>query len=112
VAANDVTISPTYVPHLVNVTLDLLIDGEHGVWHLANGGATTWSDFAALVADMGGSNRAFVRGRPNASLRQVAPRPRFSALSSERGTLMPSLEQGLENYFHERKQARLRQCAF
>jgi dTDP-4-dehydrorhamnose reductase len=112
VAADDVTISPTYVPHLVNATLDLLIDGEHGVWHLANSGAATWAEFAALVAEMGGSNRGFVRGRPNASLRLVARRPHFSALSSERGTLMPSLEQGLENYFHERKQARLRQCAF
>lgn len=112
VAANDVTISPTYVPHLVNCALDLLIDGEHGVWHLANGGATTWADFAALIAEMGGSNRTFVRGRPNASLRLAAQRPQFSALSSERGTLMPSLQQGLENYFHERKQARLRHCAF
>jgi len=112
VAADDVTISPTYVPHLVNATLDLLIDGEHGLWHLANEGAATWADFAALVAEMGGSNRAFVRGRPNASLSLAARRPHFSALSSERGTLMPSLEKGLENYFHERKEARLRQCAF
>lgn len=112
VAADDVTISPTYVPHLVNAALDLLIDGEHGVWHLANEGAATWADFATLVAEMGGSNRTFVRGRPNASLSLTARRPRFSALSSERGTLMPSLERGLENYFHERKQARLRHCAF
>jgi dTDP-4-dehydrorhamnose reductase len=112
IAADDVTISPTYVPHLVNAALDLLIDGEHGVWHLANEGAATWADFAALVAEMGGSNRAHVRGRPNASLSLAARRPHFSALSSERGTLMPSLERGLENYFHERKQARLRQCAF
>jgi len=100
------------VPHLVNHTLDLLIDSEHGVWHLANGGAATWADFAALVAEMGGSNRSYVRGRPNSSLSLAARRPSFSALSSERGTLMPSLEQGLENYFHERKEARLRQCAF
>ena len=111
-AADDVTISPTYVPHLVNAALDLLIDGEHGVWHLANAGAATWADFAALVAEMGGSNRAYVRGRPNASLSLAARRPHFSALSSERGTLMPSLERGLENYFYERKQARLRHCAF
>ena len=112
VAADDVTISPTYVPHLVNAALDLLIDGEHGVWHLTNGHAATWADFAALVADMGGSNRTFVRGLPNESLRLAARRPHFSALSSERGTLMPSLEQGLENYFHERRQERLRHCAF
>ena len=112
IAADDVTISPTYVPHLVHAALDLLIDGEHGVWHLANSGAATWADFASLVAEMGGSNRAGVRGRPSASLSLVAPRPRFSALSSERGMLMPSLERGLENYFHERKQERLRHCAF
>lgn len=104
IAADDVTISPTYVPHLVNATLDLLIDGEHGIWHLANEGAATWAEFAALVAEMGGSNRAFVRGRPHASLSLAAPRPRFSALSSERAVLMPSLERGLEHYFHERKQ--------
>lgn len=112
IAADDVTISPTYVPHLVNAALDLLIDGEHGVWHLANCGAATWADFAALVAEMGGSNRSHVRGRPNASLNLAARRPRFSALTSERGSLMPSLEQGLENYFYEKKQARLRHCAF
>jgi dTDP-4-dehydrorhamnose reductase len=111
VAADDVTISPTYVPHLVNAVLDLLIDGEHGVWHLANSGAATWADFAALVAEMGGSNRAHVRGRPNASLSLPAKRPSFSALSSERGALMPSLEQGLEHYFYERKQTPLRHCA-
>lgn len=112
VAADDLTISPTYVPHLVNATLDLLIDGEHGIWHLANSGAATWAEFAALVAEMGGSNRAHVRGRPSASLSLAAARPRFSALSSERAMLMPSLERGLENYFHERKQTLLRHCAF
>jgi dTDP-4-dehydrorhamnose reductase len=112
VAADDVTISPTYVPHLVNAALDLLIDGEHGVWHLANGGAATWAEFASLVAEMGGSTRKYVRGQPNSSLSLAAVRPRFSALTSERGTLMPSLEQGLEHYFFERKQAPLRHCAF
>jgi dTDP-4-dehydrorhamnose reductase len=28
--------SPTYVPGLVHATLDLLVDGEHGVWHAFN----------------------------------------------------------------------------
>jgi dTDP-4-dehydrorhamnose reductase len=112
VAADDLTISPTYVPHLVNAALDLLIDGEHGIWHLANGGAATWAEFASLVAEFGGSNRSFVRGRPHASLNLVAPRPRFSALTSERATLMPSLETGLEDFFYERKQTPLRHYAF
>lgn len=104
VAADDVTISPTYVPHLVNAALDLLIDGEHGIWHLANCGAATWAEFASLVAEMGGCNRTYVHGRPNASLSLAARRPSFSVLSSERGILMPSLERGLEHYFHEQKQ--------
>jgi len=105
-AADDLTISPTYVPHLVNATLDLLIDGEHGIWHLANSGVATWAEFAAMVAEIAGSDRACVRARPHSSLNLTAPRPRFSALSSERAALMPSLEQGLENYFHERTQTR------
>jgi dTDP-4-dehydrorhamnose reductase len=48
--ANDVVISPTYVPHLVNATLDLLMDDECGIWHLANNGELTWADLAYEVA--------------------------------------------------------------
>lgn len=36
--AEDVSVSPTYVPDLVHACLDLLIDGESGLWHLANEG--------------------------------------------------------------------------
>src|SRR5690606_25597244 len=36
-AASDITVSPTYVPDLVNVCLALMIDRERGVWHLTNG---------------------------------------------------------------------------
>src|SRR3712207_8890966 len=45
-AANDTVVSPTYVPDLVNACLDLLIDEESGVWHLANSGALTWAELA------------------------------------------------------------------
>ena len=34
-AAGDLTVSPTYVPDLVHACLDLLIDGEAGIWHLS-----------------------------------------------------------------------------
>jgi dTDP-4-dehydrorhamnose reductase len=40
-AADDVIVSPTYVPDLVNAALDLLIDDERGIWHLTNRGATS-----------------------------------------------------------------------
>jgi dTDP-4-dehydrorhamnose reductase len=32
-------ISPTYIPDLVDACLDVLVDGEAGVWHLTNGAA-------------------------------------------------------------------------
>ena len=47
VADVDCTISPTYVPDLVNAALDLLIDGETGIWHLANRGAVSWASWPA-----------------------------------------------------------------
>src|SRR5690606_27804021 len=42
-ASTDI-ISPTYVPHLVNASLDLLIDEEAGIWHLSNSDALSWYD--------------------------------------------------------------------
>ena len=49
-AAEDLIISPTYVPDLVDATLDLLIDGQTGLRHLANTGAVTWAAFARQLA--------------------------------------------------------------
>src|SRR3954470_20508702 len=53
-AASDSVITPTYVPDLVNASLDLLIDGETGIWHLANQGAVSWGELACRVAERGG----------------------------------------------------------
>ena len=50
VAALDAVVSPTYVVDLANAVLDLLIDREHGIWHLSNGSALSWAAFAARVA--------------------------------------------------------------
>ena len=38
-AACDVAVSPTYLPHLGDLALDLLIDGENGLVNLASAGA-------------------------------------------------------------------------
>jgi dTDP-4-dehydrorhamnose reductase len=101
-AAEDMTVSPTYVPDLVNVTLDLLIDGPSGIWHLANDGATSWADFARAAAHTRGYDPALVQGVAAASLGLIAPRPTYSALASERGPgLMPPLEAAIERYSAE-----------
>lgn len=91
-ACRDETISPTYLPDLVNATLDLLIDGERGIWHLANSGSLTWAEFAHLCTKLAGysSDRVVALGRNDLGL--VAERPEFSALSSERAQLLGEFE--------------------
>lgn len=97
-AADDATISPTFVPDLVNATLDLLIDGECGIWHLANTGALSWFDFARLIARESGYDAARIEGRSTTSFGLAARRPLYSALGSERGTLLPSLEDAVKRF--------------
>ena len=101
VAADDSVVSPTYVPDLVNACLDLLIDGESGVWHLANAGAVTWAEFATLVARRAGFDPSFIESRPTKELRLAAPRPLYSALASERAALLPPLDSAVARYLRD-----------
>jgi len=102
-AAVDLTISPTYVPDLVNASLDLLIDGEKGIWHLTNECAVTWADLAIEVADRAHLDRANIYGCAHADLQWHATRPAYSALRSERAKLLPDLQSALDRYFLERE---------
>jgi dTDP-4-dehydrorhamnose reductase len=100
-AADDVTVSPTYVPDLVDACLDLLIDGERGLWHLANTGGVTWAELARLAAEQAGLDALLVEPCPNDSFNLPARRPAYAVLASERGTLLPSLECALARYVAE-----------
>jgi len=100
-AADDVLISPTYVPDLVNTSLDLLIDEECGVWHLANQGAYTWADLAKLAADMASLDTSFVIPRSMRALGLPAARPIYSVLGSTQGVLLPSSEERLHGCVSE-----------
>ena len=100
--ADDSVVSPTYVPDLVRTCLDLLVDGEGGVWHLANAGSVTWAEFARRAARLGGLDAGLVVGRPTRELGLAAPRPSYSALGSERGALLRPLDDALECYVRER----------
>ena len=102
VAADDAVVSPTYVPDLVQASLDLLIDGEGGIWHLANQGAVSWAELTRRAAARAGLDPALVEGRPTRELGLAAPRPRYSALGSERGALLPPLDDALARYLVER----------
>jgi dTDP-4-dehydrorhamnose reductase len=97
-AADDQIVSPTYLPDLVHASLDLLIDGERGVWHLANDGAVSWAELARQAAERSGLDHTLVVGQPGSTLGHTAQRPPYSALGSERGTLLPSFEHALARY--------------
>ncbi|HEV2121815.1 MAG TPA: family 1 glycosylhydrolase [Chloroflexota bacterium] len=101
IASSDQTVSPTYVPDLVNTSLDLLLDGERGIWHLANDGTVTWYELAEMAAEMAGIDPACVVGMPTGSQQLAAARPAYTVLGSERGAVMPRLEAALESYLRE-----------
>jgi dTDP-4-dehydrorhamnose reductase len=102
-AAHDQVVSPTYVPDLVTATLDLLVDGESGVWHLANQGSVSWAQLAVLAAEAASLDAALVEPVPALALGQPAARPRQVTLGSERGLVMPRLDDALSRYFSERE---------
>jgi len=104
-AADDIIMSPTYVPDLVNATLDLIIDGASGTWHLTNGCALTWSELAIKAADMAGGDASLVVQCSNASFQHAAVRPAYSALASSRNSAMPSLDNALDRFLVERDTA-------
>jgi dTDP-4-dehydrorhamnose reductase len=105
-AASDLVVSPTYVPDLVQTCLDLLIDNERGIWHLSSGEAVSWADLARRVCTLAGLDEALVDARPATALEGQAPQPRYSALGSERGKLMPALDDALQRYLQAVEEVR------
>jgi dTDP-4-dehydrorhamnose reductase len=97
-APDDVTVSPTYVPDLVNTTLDLLIDGESGIWHLSNAGAVTWATLVWRAAELSQIDPSPVQACRSEELRFRAKRPTYSVLGSIRSSLMPPLDDALNRY--------------
>lgn len=97
-AADDQFVSPTYVPDLAQAALDLLVDGERGLWHLSNRGEVSWYRFAQMAAEAAAVDTRLVQGMPTSALSQLAQRPRYSVLASERAVLMPKLEHALARY--------------
>ncbi len=96
--ADDVFMSPTYTGDLVDCSLDLLIDGELGTWHVANKGTTSWADLAKELADRGGYNPSLLIRKPYQALNFNAVRPAYSGLTSSRGLFLPSLDKALDRY--------------
>ncbi|MHB2168526.1 family 1 glycosylhydrolase [Alsobacter sp. R-9] len=86
-------VSPTYVPDLVHESLNLLIDGASGLWHLANGGRASWEDVVREAARLAGIDAAGLRTRAGPA--------RQTALDTVRGRLLPPLESAIARFVHE-----------
>lgn len=102
-AASNIFISPTYVPDLVNTSLDLLLDNASGVWHLANSGETSWASLAEEIARRGGYSLSLTQPVSSEDLNWIAKRPQYSAIKSEKGIVLPSLDDALSRFFNDQK---------
>jgi dTDP-4-dehydrorhamnose reductase len=96
--ADDLTISPTYVPDLVDRVLDLLIDRESGVWHVANDGVCTWEELVREASGACGVSTRRLTPRPAAEFGWIAPRPAYSAIATRRGASLPTLGDALARF--------------
>jgi dTDP-4-dehydrorhamnose reductase len=96
------TISPTYMPHLIDVALDLLIDGACDLWHLSNIGSVTWAELAHRAVAKAKLDGELIR--PASVHGSRAQRPSYSVLGSERGRLMPTLEDAVDHFLFDARQ--------
>ncbi|QJD98907.1 sugar nucleotide-binding protein [Massilia forsythiae] len=103
-ACGDLAVSPTYVPDLVHACLDLAIDRESGIWHLSNLGTVTWAELALQAAAQAGVDASRLEVKPASAFGFAAARPRQAVLSSQRGILLPALDNALARYLELRNQ--------
>ncbi|MDP9066267.1 MAG: sugar nucleotide-binding protein, partial [Pseudomonadota bacterium] len=97
-AAADVLESLTFIPDLVDASLDLLIDRATGLWHVANRGCSSRAALIAHAADLLGLDTARLDRQGARSVHVQAPRAAYLALHSERGVALPTLASAAERY--------------
>ena len=99
-ASAEHVVSPTYVPHLCDAVLDLLIDGATGLWHLAGDTPMSWYDFARRLAECCELDGGLIERVSPEMLGWVAERPLYAALGTSRGRRMPRLDVAIEQFRH------------
>lgn len=90
--------TPTYVPDLVNTSLDLLIDNEQDIWHLSNKGAVTWAQLVRKAAEMLNLDTSLIQ---SGEVKSQAKKPLYSALGTTKGVVLPTYDESLFNFCNQ-----------
>jgi dTDP-4-dehydrorhamnose reductase len=96
-AVTDRFMSPTYLPDLVDAVLDLLIDGELGIWHLSNPSRVSWAELARMLAEAAGHDPDRIM-EVSAKARWQAPMPADVTLGSTRGAQLSEVGPAVERF--------------
>lgn len=98
---SDIIISPAYLPFMVNTVLDLMIDGESGIWHLSGQEEVSFYEFARMALGIAGIDDSIISPVPSSKLGYAAKRPEYSVLKSSSGIVLPGLENTLNSFIDE-----------
>jgi dTDP-4-dehydrorhamnose reductase len=95
--------SPTYTWHLAYGIVRLIEGVEFGIHHMAAAGTCSWYDFAREIFDQAKVECLVLSGTTE-MLGRPAPRPAYSALTSQRehAIELPSWRDGLAAYLSQR----------
>jgi len=96
--------SPTYTWHLAYGIVRLIEGVEFGIHHMAAAGACSWYEFAREIFDQA-KVECKVMSATTEMLGRPAPRPAYSALTSQRehAIELPSWQDGLAAYLSQRR---------
>ncbi len=99
--------SPTYTWHLAYGIVRLIEGVEYGIHHMAAAGQCSWYEFAREIFDQA-KVECKVLSATTEMLGRPAPRPPYSALTSQRehAIRLPSWQDGLAGYLSQRPAAR------
>ena len=100
-AVSDVIASPTFAGHLAEAIRSLIATGKYGLYHVCNGGAISWYDYAKKALELAGVQGA-IEPISASDWKVAARRPSYSALANRRlealRITMPDWEAGIAAY--------------